>query len=529
MLCLHSSTGALVDRALDSGATYNPYGRIMRTTAARVVAATISAVLTVVLTACGGTSAPADRQLVVGVSTSPSSLDPTTADGAAISQALLYNVYETLVKINDTGDIVPLLAKEWSVSPDGTSYTFELQPRATFASGAPVDSHAVIASLQRIIDDPAVLPILKKKMEPVSSMTAVDADTVQVQLNQPSNSWLFDIAERAGIIMDPNSHANAASQPQGSGPFRLDNWTQGDEIKLVRNSSYWGTGTKLAGITFRKYADPNAMNAAMLSGELDIISNVAAPEALSQFSDKRFTVLEGTSTGEIILAYNHASPALSNLQVRQAINYAIDRKALRDSVWAGKGELIGSMVAPTDPWYQDLSGEYPYDPAKARELLAASGITDLNLRLRIPTLPYAPGAASYITSQLAEVGITATVDQLEFPATWVQTVMVERNYDMTIISHTESRDIANFANPGYYWNYNNTAVQESIAAADVAPTTAERDQLMAQAAKLISDDAAADFLWLLPNLVVTTSDVTGVGANAVSLSFDMTAAAAPPK
>ena len=497
----------------------------MRKPSARIIAAALGLTLITSLAACGGQEDPAERQLVVGVSTTPASLDPTTADASSISQALLYNVYETLVKIDAQGDLVPLLAKEWTVSPDATTYTFDLQSGATFASGAKVDSEAVVANLQRIIDDPDVLPTLKADMAPVSSITAVDADTVEVQLKQASNFWLYAIAERAGVIMDPASFDNAASDPQGSGPFKLDSWTQGDQIKLVRNDGYWGTASRIAGVTFKNYADPNAENAAMLSGELDIISTVAAPQALSQFDDPRYTVLDGTTTGEIILAYNHASPALSNLKVRQAINYAIDRKGLRDAVWAGKGDLIGSMVAPTDPWYEDLSGEYPYDPDKARALLAESGVTDLNLRLRIPTLPYAPGAATYITSQLAEVGITATVDELEFPATWVQQVMVDKNYDMTIISHTESRDLVNFANPDYYWNYDNPAFQDLIARADVAATTEERDDLLRQAARMLSDDAAADFLWLLPNLIVTTSDITGVPENAVSLSFDMTSVA----
>lgn len=121
-----------------------------------------------------------------------------------------------------------------------------------------------------------------------------------------------------------------------------------------------------------------------------------------------------------------------------------------------------------------------------------------------------------------------TVDELEFPATWIQQVMVESNYDMTIVAHVETRDISRFADPSYYWHYDNAEFQQLIADADAAASDAEQIALMQRAARILADDAAAGFLWLLPNLVVTKADVTGVNRNAPSLSFDMTAVSAPP-
>lgn len=479
-------------------------------------------------TASSGSAKTEDRQLVVGASVAPNSMDPSTNAEAAIPQVLLYNVYETLVKIDGEGNLQPLLASEWAVTPDGKTYTFELRSQAKFASGTQVTADAVVESIRRIITDPAVLPVNKSKMAAIDSMRAVDQDTVEFVLKNPSHNWLYAMAQTPGIIYDPAGLANLATTPAGSGPFVFSDWVKGDSVVLKRNDAYWGTSTKLAGVTFKYYTDANAMNAAMLADQLDIVSNVAAPQALAQFEDPRFTILEGTTTGEIVLGFNHQTPVLQNLQVRQAILYAIDFEALRDAVWGGKGPLIGSMVPPTDPWYEDLSETYPYNPDKARELLAASGVGDVALRLRIPTLPYAPGAATYIASQLGEVGIQVTVDELEFPATWVQQVMVESNYDMTIVAHVETRDIVNFADPSYYWHYNNPAFAKLIADADATPTVDEQVILMKQAAKILADDAAAGFLWLLPNLVVTKADVAGVDANAPSLSFDMTGVTAPP-
>lgn len=494
----------------------------------RRMGAALICLLALVLPACSSaTSEPRERQLVVGTSVAPNSMDPTTSDAAAISEALLYNVYETLLKVDGNGDYQPLLASDWSVSSDGLVYTFNLRPQAQFASGTKVDADAVITSVNRIVDDPAVLPVLKVSMAPLVSVRAVDPDTVEFTLSEPSQSWLFAMSQRTGIIFDPAHLDQLPTMPAGSGPFVLSNWTQGEAVTLVRNDNYWGTPSKLAGVTFKSYADPNAMNAAMLAGQLDIISNVAAPQALDQFMNGDFNVLEGYTSGEVVLGFNHQNPILADLRVRQAINYAIDRKALVEAVWGGQGKLIGSMVPPTDPWFEDLSEQYPFDPDKARDLLAEAGYEDINLRLRVPTLPYAPGAASYIASQLGNVGIHVTVDELEFPATWVDQVMYQGNYDMTIVAHAEPRDIDNFADPTYYWHYDNPEFQELIAAADKAPSSDEQILLMQRAARILSDDAAADFLWLLPNLVVTKPDISGVDPNRTSLSFDMTGVNAP--
>jgi peptide/nickel transport system substrate-binding protein len=326
----------------------------------------------------------------------------------------------------------------------------------------------------------------------------------------------------AGIIIDPSGTGALSTTPAGSGPYVLKSWTKGDSVVLAKNPNYWGTPGRFDQVTFKYFSDPNAENAAMLAGDLDIISDVAAPQALSQFSDtSRFQVITGTTNGEVVLGFNHDRDPLKSKLVRQAICYGIDRKALLDTVWDGKGLLIGSMVPPTDPWYQDLSGAYPFDPAKAKQLLAQANYSKgLTLELAVPTLPYATGAEQMIVSELADIGITVKVDELGFPNPWIDQVMTQGNYDMTIMDHVEPRDIVKWADPTYYWHYNNTEFQELISQADQA-SPAEEISLMQQAAKELSNDAAADFLWLMPNLIVATSDLTGIPQNKIGLSFDL--------
>ena len=482
----------------------------------------------VVLVMAGCTSSgttPPSRQLSIGATAVPDSMDPTTNANAAIPQALLYNVYETLVKLDGDGNIRPLLAKEWTISNDGLTYTFNLQPGTTFSNGDKLDADAVVKSIQRIQQDATVTAVNKSEMAVVSSVTAVDDNTVKVVLSAPSNMWLYNMTGSAGIIIDPAHMDDLANTPAGSGPYELKDWVKGTSVQLQKSPKYWGTPARFDIVTFKYYSDPNAMNAAMLSGDLDIISN-DMPQAMSQFTDtSKYQTIVGTTNGEIVLGFNDSKAPFTDVRVRQAINYAIDRKALMDSVWAGQGMLIGSMVPPTDPWYEDLSQTYPFDPDKAKQLLADAGATDLTINLQVPTLPYATGAAQFIASQLKDVGITVNVSQLQFPDVWINQVMNQGDYDMTIIAHVEPRDIVKWADPTYYWHYNNTDFQNLITQADQTVDQTQYVDLMKQAAKILATDAAGDFLWLLPSIVIATPDISGIPANAVTESFDLTTVA----
>lgn len=462
--------------------------------------------------------------LRVGASLEPTGLDPATVSGAGTPFVLLYNVYETLVKVDDQNRLRPLIAEDWTVSPDGLTYTFHLDPAAKFASGTKVDAAAVVTSFERVRTGEGVTDQIRSAMAPVRNVEATEQSTLVVTLSHISHRWLYDMAGPSGIVYDPAALETVGDTPAGSGPYVFDGWDPGASITLKANRKYWGTGPRVDEIRFMYYTDPNAMNTAMLTDQLDVISNLTVPDAIGQFErDDRFKVLDGLTHGEVVLGFNHTNPALSELKVRQAINFAIDRRALVDAVWGGKGAMIGSMVPPFDPWFDpSLVDYYAYNPAKAKELLAEAGhATGLTLRLRVPTLPYGPSSARFVASQLAAVGIDVQVDELEFGA-WLQQVYTNHDYDMTIVAHVEPRDLENFANPNYYWLYNNPEFQQLMKQADEAPTDEENVALLKRASRVLTEDAAADWLFLLPNLVITTAEITGIPANAPSLSFDLT-------
>ncbi|MGL5405627.1 MAG: ABC transporter substrate-binding protein [Propionibacteriaceae bacterium] len=481
--------------------------------------------LIAVLAGCsqGSSTATAASRLVLGASAEPTSMDLHSSDAAAIPQVLLYNVYETLVKIDGYGNIKPLLAASWDISQDRLTYTFLLQPSAHFASERQVKASDVVWSLTRAKEQGT--KVQKAQMSVVNTIEATDDLTVKVTLSRPSNAWLFDIAGQAGIVIDSQANTDLSSTPAGSGPYAFSQWRKGASITLVKNAYYWGTPARYDDVEWRYFSDAAALNNAMLSGDLDIVTNVQAPQALGQFNDtSRFQVLEGTTNGEVVLGFNHKNPVLNNLKVRQAINFAINRKGLIDTVWGGRGSLIGSMVPPTDPWYEDLSNSYPYDLEQAKKLMAESGVVSPTLRLRLPTLAYATGAGQYVASQLKEIGITVVTDQLEFPAQWVEHVLVKSDYDLTIVAHVEPRDMVKFANSDYYWHYGNQEFAQLITQADQS-SEGDYATTMKQAARILSDDAAADFLFLLPNLIVSKPGITGISKNMTSTSFDLTTVA----
>lgn len=492
---------------------------------ARWLAVAIATMLTVPGCSAGSTAtvgggAADESTLAVGFTAEPQNFDFTTTDGAAIPQALLYNVYEGLVKLDGQGEIVPLLAESWTVSPDRTVYDFRLRTGVRFTNGAPFTAEDVKFSLDRVRTDWTIS--LKSAMDVVERVDVVDPARVRVVLARPSNSWLFSMTGRVGAMFSRTGVSDLANDPVGTGPYEVASRRRGDSIVLTENPGYWGDKPAYPTVVLKYYDDATALNNALLSNGIDVISQISAPDSVPQFeADTRFHVVQGTTNGEVVLAYNNDRPALRDVRVRRALTLAIDRRALLEATWAGRGTLIGSMVPPTDPWYEDLSGYYPHDPERARELLADAGRRNLSLRLRVPNLPYAVSAAQVVASDLSQVGVRVTIQPLDFPAVWLQQVFTDHDYDLSIISHVEARDITTFGDPDYYWGYDSAKVRDLLAHADVG-TREQQLADMRAVARTITADAAANWLFLAPNIVVARDEVTGFVRNQVSESFDLT-------
>lgn len=490
-------------------------------TSRRLSAATIVGGL-LVASGCsaGAGSAGDDTAMAVGFTAEPTSLDFTSNDGAAIPEVLLGNVYEGLVELDADGEIQPALAESWDVSDDRRTYEFTLHPDVTFGNGEPFTAEDVVFSIERVQEEWTIS--VAAAMDVVESVTAESPTEVTVELSEPSNGWLYAMTTRIGAMFSPTGMEDLDTEPVGTGPYSVADWTRGDSISLERRSDYWGEEPPTSTVEFRYFDDENALSNAMLTDALDVVSNIAAPESLDQFTqDDQYQVIEGTTNGEVVLALNHDREVFTDERVRQAIAHAIDRDALLDIVWAGHGEPIGSMVPPTDPWYEDLTDVHAYDPERAEELLDEADVEDLTLDFPVPNLPYAMDTAQVVKSDLAEIGITAEIEPLEFPAVWLEDVFTGHDFDMSVIAHTEGRDLSTFGDPDYYWGYDNEELRTHLTEADRSEEDMEVDR-MGQAAELLADDVAAVFLYVQPMLIVADNTVEGLPDNRVGESFDVT-------
>ncbi|WP_233159446.1 ABC transporter substrate-binding protein [Pseudonocardia sp. MH-G8] len=471
----------------------------------------------------GGAGSGPDAPLRIGLTAEPANLDFTRTDGAAIPEALLVNVYEGLVALDqETGEIVPALAESWTMSPDGLVYDFALREGATFSNGEAFTADDVKFSIERVQSDEWTIS-LKDGMSVVSGVEVVSPTQARVTLAQPSNSWLFRMTTRIGAMFDPSGVGDLANAPVGTGPYTVAEFRRGDALVLARRDDYWGEAPAIEQVVLQYFDDATAATNALLTDGIDVIGTVQAPESLAQFEgDDRFQVIEGTTNGEVTLAMNNAAGPTGDPRVRRAIAMAIDHQAVLDTAWAGRGTLIDTMVPPTDPWYQPLPDVTPFDPDAARALLAEAGTPNPTLRFRIANLPYAVAAAQVVQSQLSAVGITTQIEPLEFPARWLEEVLTNADYDLSIVSHVEPRDIRTFGNPGYYWRYDNPEVQRLLAESEQG-TQEQQVSALQSVGRLIAEDAAADWLFLLPNLIVADADVRGLPENRIGESLDLTA------
>jgi peptide/nickel transport system substrate-binding protein len=471
----------------------------------------------------GVSLAQAKDTVAIGMTLEPPGLDPTSGAAAAIGEITHYNIFEGLTKINEDFSFTPLLADSYSFSPDLKTLTLNLKKGVKFQDGEPFTSKDVKFSFERYGRKDST----NKDRTFFASIESIDdSDPAKVVLSfkEPSFSALFHLGLNTAVIIDEKSAADEATHPVGTGPYKLANWAKGSSATLDAWDGYRDAAhVAIKHATFKFIADPAAQSAAMLSGDLDAFPRIATT-SLDQFqADPRYQVMVGGTEGKTILAINNKRPPFDQLKVRQAIAYALDRKAIIDGGSNGLGTPIGSHMTPNDPGYIDLTGRYPQDPAKAKALLAEAGVkTPLSVTLTLPPPPYARQGGQVIAAELAEVGIQAKIENVEW-AQWLSNVYKNKNFDLTVISHVEPLDIAIYANPDYYFQYDSKEFQAIIARWNASANLAEYKQALGDAQKKLADDSVNGFLFQLPNPVVADAKLKGLWKNAPIFVNDLAA------
>lgn len=457
----------------------------------------------------------------VGLQLEPPNLDPTSGAAAAIDEIVYGNIFEGLVRIDQNGEVRSGLALFWEISSDKKSYIFHLAEGVKFHDGTEFDARDVKFSFDRARANGST-NAKKYIFAPIANIDIFDPSTIMITLNQPHPDFLFNIGLGDAVIVGPESADDNAFNPVGTGPFKFKNWIRGDRVELIRFDDYWGAPPRLEAATFKIITDPLSAYTAMMAGDIDTFPNYPAPENLILFDrDPDFEVVVGLTAGETILSTNNKKAPFDNILVRKAMAHAINRAELIDGAMFGNAAPIGTHFAPTHPDYVDLTGLYEFDLSKARSLLKEAGLENgFTASLKLPPPIYARRTGELIASQLGKIGIKVEIENMEW-AQWIDQVLRNRNYDLTIVSHVEPMDINIYANPNYYFGYDNAEFQDIIARIDVSADEQETSRLYKEAQRKISEDAVNGYLFQLGKYGVWKRGVKGMWRNYPVRSNDL--------
>lgn len=482
---------------------------------------TRSAALLLLASLGSGAAFAAKTDITIGMALEPPNLDPTGGAAAAIDEVVYANIYEGLTRFNADGSVQPALASEWSIEDEGRRYIFTLQSGVKYHDGADFTAEDVKFSIDRARGEEST-NAQKALFDNIVDVEIIDDTTVAVNLENPDGNLPFNLAWGDAIILDSESADLAATAPVGTGPFKFSDWVQGDRIEIERNDDYWGDAVALEKATFKFISDPTAAFAALMAGDVDAFPNFPAPENLAQFdADPRFNVVLGSTEGETILSMNNGNEYLSDVRVRKAIAMAIDRQAIIDGAMFGYGTPIGSHFAPHHPSYIDLTENAPFDQDAARALLKEAGAENLTLSLKLPPPAYARRGGEIIASQLREVGIETEIENVEW-AQWLEQVFRGKDFDLTIVSHTEPMDFNIYARDDYYFQYKNPNYDDLIEAFNVETDPDQRDIMLKQAQTVISEDHVNGFLFQLAKTGVASAKIQGLWENQPTQANDLT-------
>ncbi|MBM4278400.1 MAG: ABC transporter substrate-binding protein [Deltaproteobacteria bacterium] len=447
--------------------------------------------------------------LVVAQGVEPPGLDPTIDTSAAIPRVVYGNVLEGLVRIDRNGKIILSLASKYTISKDGKEYTFSLKKGVKFHDRKAFDAEDVKFTFGRLMDPQITIPN-RRYYQDIETIEVVDPHTIKFKLKNVNSKFLFNLARPDSIIIHKEAADKLKTAPVGTGPFKFVEWVRGDRILLEKFAAYHRKGFPyLDKVTFKFIGDPSAQIASLRAGDIDVIGYDVSPEnALLLEKDPKFKVLNGYTTTEVILSTNQTRKPFNDVRVRRAMAHAIDRSALIKGAMSGYGMPIGSHMDPGNPYYIDLTSVYPYNPEKAKQLLAEAGYPNgFEAVIKLPErFAYAKRSGEIIADMLSKVGIQLRIELTEW-GQWIDRVFRNADFDLTVIGHSEPFDIDIYANPKYYFRYNNPKFQETLKKAEMEPNEKKRKEFYAECQKMITEDAVNGFLFVMPSLPTMKKEV----------------------
>lgn len=442
------------------------------------------------------------------------SLDPHQTVAAG-TREVLFNIFEGLVKPNSDGEMIPAVAEKYTLSEDGTTYTFTLREGVKFHNGQTVTAEDVVYSINRC----AAVPEGQEKplvaaFSAVKSVEALDEKTVAVTIAQRDLEFISYMT--AAII--PADYENQDTAPVGTGPFRFVSRTPQQDFVMERFEDYWGAPAWLDKVTYKICENADALVMNLNGGSIDLCAHLTSAQA-SQLNQS-FQVLEGTMNLVQAIYLNNQAKPFDNQMVRQALCYAIDRQGIMDMVADGHGTAVGSSIYPafTKYFLPELVDKYPHDVAKAKELLAQAGYPDgFDMTISVPN-NYQPhmDTAEVVAEQLREAGINVTIQPVEW-STWLDTIYNGRQFQATVVgvdaANMTARAMLERFTSDYgknFINYNNPAYDALFQQAINAQDEAAQTDLYKQMEAMLADTAANVYIQDLCDLVAMRQDLGGL-------------------
>jgi ABC-type transport system substrate-binding protein len=468
-------------------------------------------------------SAMAEGDLTVGLSAIATRLDAqqlVTGSADAIASSL---IYDTLVIRDAKGAFRPGVAETWEVAPDGKSLRFTIRDGATFHDGTPITAAAVKALFDSTLD-PANNSLGSGAYKPYVEGVALAGDrTVVFTLKYPYAAALALFAIPSGGIQSPGSlgaqKLNEAKAVVGSGPYRVADWVPGDSLTLEANPDYWGAKPAFDHIILREIPENESRLLALETGEVGVINNVPATSLPTLQDTPGVQVQTFPSTRIQYLGFNTEIPLLSDKRVRQALNYAIDRDAVVNTILAGVANPATSFVS-SNAWGHADVGTYPYDPDKARTLLQEAGVAaGSKLELAVPEA-YLPGGrqiGELLQANFNAIGLNTTINRYEW-STFQGVMEAHKGYEAYLLGWASvtgdaDRSLTPFSALGItvnFANYDNPQVFDWVKEAAGQTDPALRKAIYRKVQEQLKEDAPWAPLAEIRYAISTAAGLSGV-------------------
>lgn len=377
----------------------------------------------------------AKQEIKVRTNDDPDFLDPHLAT-ASISYQMILNMFEGLMAPQTDGSLEPALAETYDVSEDGLTYTFTLKDNLKFHNGEPVTVEDVKYSFDRLMGTESGEP-LSSSFENVTSIETPDEKTFKITIAEPNSNFLYAMTALHSAIIPKSNDGKHNDNPIGTGPFKFVSYTPGNALKLEKNPDYWKEGLPyLDKVDFVFQSDDQSAMLALQSGEIDLTGVIR--HQIPQIEND-FTLNYQENNSALIISMNQDREPFNDVRVRKAINYAINKDDIIDSIYSGYAVKLGSNMSPAmGEYYRDgLQDIYNPDVEKAKKLLAEAGYPD-GFKTKFSVSSHNSmytDIAQVAVENLKEIGIEAEIEVVEW-GIWLDRIYFGRDYDMTTIDLT---------------------------------------------------------------------------------------------